>query len=296
MQNWVEPVKNITPENKPTNKNNSTSSYFRLTLKDLLNILTAISVPIAIGIYTAVTTNQQIKTAQLQADEQQRIAHESLQQSLYNGFIDSIYKLYKDSELNESHYPWAFPNARYRAVHRQLDKVRKAHVLQFLKEKELIGRNQCQTGCEQKQEKDIIRLSGLSFDHLQLSSETGKLNQLNFKCIDLDGVSLVGAVIMNVDFSGTSFEGSNLNGAQFTGSTLRCAKFNGTQVDGADFSKSNLEHAEFANVDLSTAKLPREQIQQLKLTNVKMSNGEVFTQSGTATTKSEGNHFFSKNF
>ena len=296
MLNRVEPVNSTIPESKPTSKTSSTNSYFRLTFKDLLNILIAVTVPIAIGIYTAVTTNQQMKTAKLEADERQRIAHESFQQSIYNGFIDNIYQLHKDGELNDSYSPWAFANARYRAVHRQLDTVRKAHVLQFLKEKELIGRDECITGCEEKQLKDIIRLNALSFDYLQLFSETGTLNQLNFKCIELDRVSLVNAIITNVDLSGVSFKGSNLNGAQFIGSTLNCAKFNGTQMDGTDLRKSNFTQAEFINVDLSTAKLTREQIEQSTFINVTMPNGTVLTQSVTASTKGEANKFFAKIF
>ena len=214
MLSQVEPVNNTIPESKPTSKKSSTKSYFRLTFKDLLNILIAVTVPIAIGIYTGVTTNQQMKTAKLEADERQRIAHESFQQSIYNDFIDNIYQLHKDGELNDSHSPWAFANARYRAVHRQLDKVQKAHILQFLKEKELIGRDESITGCEKEQPKDIIRLNALNFDYLQLFSETGTLNQLNLKCVELDRVSLVGAILTNVDLSGVSFEGSNLNGAR----------------------------------------------------------------------------------
>ena len=114
-------------------KSPSKRSYFHLTFKDILNILIATSVPIAIGIYTAVTTGQQINAAQLAADKQQFIADESQQQHLYNSFIDDIYVLHRDGELNDTLSPWAFANARYRAIHRQLDMLRKSHILQFLK-------------------------------------------------------------------------------------------------------------------------------------------------------------------
>ena len=230
----------------------SKRNYFKLTFKELLTILTATFVPIAIGIYTTVLTNQQTQAARLAAHKQQSIADESQQQHLYNDFIDDIYQLHKDGELNDTHSPSAFANARFRALHRQIDQVRKALVLQFLKEKELIGRNQCQTGCEPKQLEDIIRLNKLNFDDLQLFSETGKVNQLNLKCVELDRVSLINAKMMNTDLSGSTFNGSNLNGAKFIDSSLVCAKFNGAQLDGVDFGDSNLEGTEFVNVDLST--------------------------------------------
>lgn len=277
MPNRVEPA-------MTKKKRSSTKNYFRLSFRDILNILVAIAVPISIGIYTVVTTNQDMNTAKLEAEEQRRIAQESLQQKLYSDFIDSIYQLYKDGELNETYSPWAFANARYRAMHRQLDTVRKAHVLQFLKEKELIGRGDCITGCEQKQLKDIIRLNGLNFDGVQLSSETGKLSQMDLRCVELDRVSFVGAILTDVDLSGTSFERSNFNGAKFIGSTLDCTKFNGTQMDGIDFSKSSLNNVEFINVDLSKTKLTEEQIQQSTFINSTMPNGNVFTKSSTTST------------
>ncbi|CAF4698321.1 unnamed protein product, partial [Didymodactylos carnosus] len=99
-------------------------------------------------------------------------ATELQQQQIYNDFIDNIYTLHRDDELNETSEPWAFANARYRAAHRQWDAVRKAHALQFLKEKGLIGRDQCTTGWEVKQLVDIIRLNELDLDNVQLISQT----------------------------------------------------------------------------------------------------------------------------
>ena len=281
MANRVEPMNNTGVRTIIADKNPAKRSYFYLTFKDVLNILIATSVPIAIGIYTAVTTGQQIKAAQLAADKQQLIADESRQQHLYNSFIDDIYELHKDGELNDTLSPWAFANARYRSIHRQLDMLRKAHVLQFLKEKELIGRDQCPTGCEKKQLPDIIRLGELNFNGLQLVSETGKLNRLNFKCVTLDRVSLVGAMITNVDMSGAVFEESNLSGAKFTGSSLKCAEFIGGQLDGTDFGDSKMENATFVNVDLSTAKFTTQQLQQWTFVNTTLPNGTIATTSDT---------------
>ena len=285
MQNGMKQVSNTAIRTNPVGRKTSTGSYFRLTFKDLLSVLTAITVPIAIGIYTGVTNNQQATVAKLTADRQQHIADESQQQQLYNDFIDDMYQLDKDGELNESRNPWAFANARYRAVHRQLDGIRKAYVLQFLKEKELIGRNQCQTGCEQKALEDIIRLSRLNFDHLQLFSETGKLDQMNLKCAAFDRVSLIGAMITNVDLSGTTFQGSNLSGTKFTGSSLACAMFNGTQMDGIDFGDANLAGATFINVDLSKVKMTPEQRQQSTFINQTTPTGTVFAESTTRFTQ-----------
>jgi uncharacterized protein YjbI with pentapeptide repeats len=295
MLNRVEPINDITVRSMGVGKRLLKTNYFKLTFKDLLTILTAVTVPIAIGIYTVVTTDQQTKAAKLVANEQQRFADErrqfdfkqaaeSQQQHLYNNFIDDIYQLHRDGELNDSQNPWAFANARFRALHRQLDGLRKAYVLQFLKEKQLIGRNPCQTGCEQRQLDDIIRLNELNFDGLKLLSENGKLNRLNFKCVEFDHVSLVNATITNVDLSGAIFHSSQLNGVNFTGSSLACATFNGTLLNGTNFGDSNLEGATFINVDRSTVILTAEQLRQSTFLNTIMSNGTILNKTSTTST------------
>ena len=102
MVNRVEPVNNIPGRAITAERKSSKRNYFKLTFKDLLTILTATFVPIAIGIYTTVLTDQQSKAAKVTVDKQQSIADESQQQHLYNNFIDDIYQLYKDGELNDT--------------------------------------------------------------------------------------------------------------------------------------------------------------------------------------------------
>ena len=140
----------ILPHNQPTplelKSASARSKYCHLTLKDLLSILVGITIPVAIGVYGAFTSDQAQKAAKIAADEQQRIAaarrafdieraNNIYQQQLYKDFLDAIYEFHKDGELNDSANPWAFANARYRAVHREFDVGRKVQALLFLKEK-----------------------------------------------------------------------------------------------------------------------------------------------------------------
>jgi hypothetical protein len=144
------------------------------------------------------------KSAKLAADEQQRTASERrafdleraselYQQQIYKDFLDAMYTLDKDGKLNDSAEPWAFANARYRAAHREFDTIRKVQALLFLKEKELIGRQKCArtTGCEEKNMTDVINLTGLSFDGLNLTSETGNLSRVDLSCVEFDRINLV---------------------------------------------------------------------------------------------------------
>ncbi|CAF4207303.1 unnamed protein product, partial [Rotaria sordida] len=71
---------------------------------------------------------------------------------------------------------WAFANARFRAAHRQWDAIRKADILQFLKENQLIGRKPSIKNRAVKKVDNIIHLNDLNFDNISLTSPTGSLN------------------------------------------------------------------------------------------------------------------------
>ncbi|CAF1381521.1 unnamed protein product [Adineta steineri] len=121
-------------------------AFWHFTFKDILTILCSAAIPIALAIYTTIGSQQQKreaeKTRQFDLAQAEKIREFDLQQSrelrqqtLYDGFLNNIYKLDKDGYLNDTKNPWAFANAYYRAAHRQWDTIRKADVLQFLKEK-----------------------------------------------------------------------------------------------------------------------------------------------------------------
>ncbi|CAF4218213.1 unnamed protein product [Rotaria sordida] len=87
-------------------------------------------------------------------------ATELYQQQLYNNFLDMMYTLHRDSELNDSAKPWKFANACYRAI--------------------LISRQNCATGCKPKLVKDIISLNGLQ--QLNQKGLRMEVNINDFQC------------------------------------------------------------------------------------------------------------------
>ena len=257
----------ILPHNQPIpldlKKRPGDSKYCYLTLKDLLSILVGITIPVSIGLYGVITSSQAQKSARLAAEEQQRVADERqtfdiqqatklYQQQLYKDFLNAMYVFHKDGELNDSASPWAFANARYRVVHREFDSIRKVQALVFLKEKQLIGRRTCITGCEARDVEDVIRLNGMSFDNLNLVSETDGLNALNLSCIQFDGISMINASFSQANLNGVTFSNSRLNGSKFDDVSFNCAKFDNTELGGVDFGRSNLSGAVFVNNGSST--------------------------------------------
>ena len=292
----IPPHNQVTPLN--IQSNSVKSRYCYVTLKDLLSILVGITIPVAIGIYGTITNAQVEESARITAIEQQRIATERRefeiqratdlhQQQLYKNFLDSMYLLHKDGELNDSANPWAFANALYRTVHREFDNFRKQQALIFLKEKQMIGRRRCVTGCEEKDVEDIIRLNGISFDNLNLNSETHGLNKLNLSCIQFDGISMINATFSQVNVDGATFSNSRLNGAKFHDVTFNCTRFENTDMNGVDFSGSDLSGVVFIKTNLSTANLTKAQIEQARFDNVTMSNR---TTIPTKTTPTKGTY------
>jgi hypothetical protein len=261
-------------------------TFWQLTFKDILTILCAAAVPIAIGIYTGTMYRQEQRQVEQARQFSVKQAIELRQDTIYDKFLDNMYDLDKDGYLNESENPWAFANAYYRAAHRQLDPVRKGDVLQFLKEKHLIGRNNCSEGCNPKNLSDIIRLDGLNFNDVYLESQTGTWNGLNLDCIVFGQVSMTNATFSFANLNGVSFYQGRLNNANFNGSSLFCAHFDGTDLQGVDFRNATLTNASFSNVDVSTTKFTEDQKNQAHFSNVTGLN-RAMSQTIQITTGSE---------
>ncbi|CAF0975971.1 unnamed protein product [Adineta steineri] len=247
--------------------------FWHVTLKDLLTILCSAAIPIALAIYTSIGSQQQKKEAEKTRQFDLEQAEKLRQRALYDEFLNNIYKLDKDGYLNDEKNPWAFSNAYYRAADRQWDTIRKGDVLQFFKEKQLIGRNNCTNGCKTTNVDDIIRLNELNFDNVHLASQTGVLNKLNLQCVSFDQVSMSNGKFSSVNLNGVSFDGGQLDKVQFDGSSLVCASFNGVNLSGADFTNLDLTGANFSNSDLSGAKITEDQRKQASFHNVTMPTG-----------------------
>ena len=263
-------------------RQNRKRSFWDFSCNDILGILCAAAVPIALGVYTAITYQQEYETVRKTQELKMKQAIEARQATIFDLFLDNIFKLEKNGYLTENRGPtWAFANAYYRAAHRQLDHERKADVIQFLKEKELIGRRNVTTPCGSKIQLDIIRLNELDFDKVYFRSDTGTLNQLNLTWVSFDDVSMSSAMFPNSNLNGVSFDRGRLNNVSFGSSSLVCASFNGTDLRGVDFGNADLTNAIFWNVDLSTAILTDEQILQAYFWNVIMPNGTIIKQTTT---------------
>ena len=244
-----------------------------VTLRDILAFICAAAVPIAITFYSSIMKkDEQIRLEELRALERNQ-TYFARQHQLYDRFINTTYRLDKDEYLDDLKNPWPFANAYYRAAHRQWDTIRKADVLQFLKERQLIGRSNCSDDCGKKPINDIIRLLDLNFDYIRLMSQTGRDQSLKMDCVAFEYISLNGALFSSVNLNGAYFDGGRMRDAKFEGSSLTCVTFDGTDLRGVDFGNSNLKDVNFLNMDLRGVRLTPEQLNRARFYNSTLPNG-----------------------
>ena len=241
------------------------SRFLDFTLKDVLALLFTAIMPAVIAVHTILVT-----------DQQNQLKSELRQQRIYDKFLNDILQLHIDQELNASVAPYAFANARFRSVARQMDNLRKQYSLIFMKEKKLIGKHCFCNGNGHRatqERQEIINLTQLNFDGIVLKSSARDVYQLDMNCVVFDQVSLAQVVFDAVDFDCSAFENSELSNLQFSNTSLINSKFNRTILNGTDFQKSDLTGAEFHNVDLSNTKISEQQINSSFFYNSTLPNG-----------------------
>jgi len=266
-------------------ENKRKQGFFELKCIDILSILCAAAVPIALGIYTAITYEQGQQQQQKTEERQFNQNIQLRQDNLYNNFLKNVFKLDIDGYLDDGKSPWAFANAYYRAAHRHLEPVRKGDIFQFLKENRLIGRDDCTDGCRKEVKEDIIRLDELSFKNMHFSSQTGTLTKLNLDCIAFNRVLMDNTTFLYANLNGASFNSTRLKNVNFHKSSLECADFYETDLDGVDFTDTSLKGVKFINVDMSKVKLTDEQWKQVTIINKSISNTITSTTKTSGTTK-----------
>ncbi len=92
-------------------------SFFELNCNDILTILWAAAVLIALGIYITITFQQQQQQQKMQELSINQTV-ELRQNKIYENFLKNVYNFNKHGYLEEGKKPWAFANAYYRAAHR----------------------------------------------------------------------------------------------------------------------------------------------------------------------------------
>jgi uncharacterized protein YjbI with pentapeptide repeats len=171
------------------------------------------------------------EAAEKRAETEREIATDNQREAALQAYLDKMSELLLEKKLRDSTQKDEIQRvARIQTltVLRGLDSIRKAIVIQFLYESDLIYTNKC-----------IIGLSGANLSE-------AKLRRANLSGVRLNGADLGGADLSRASLLESSLQFANLtetdlSGADLTAANLSLAHFSGTKLSGADLRNAILK-------------------------------------------------------
>jgi uncharacterized protein YjbI with pentapeptide repeats len=232
----------------------------RKTLWDWLQLGATLTIPIASAIFGAWFTTQQ-------DDRQRAVEEHRARDTALQAYLDQMSTLLLKEDLSDDNVRILL-RARTLTVLGSLDPNRKAQVMHFLEEAELV---------QQVDERDrAISLAGADLSGADLSDSNlsgadlfnanlrdSDLSDANLSEADLRGVDLKGAELGYANLSGANLSGANLSGAGLYKTDLSGATLILTTLVNANLSNSNLSGANLFNADLRNAEgVTQKQLEQ----------------------------------
>ncbi len=286
-----------------TGQNSSTKTFW-----DWLQLLGVLAVPAVIGIGALVFTTKQVQVREAENADNQR--EEALQ-----AYIDEMLKLLLVNDLrraSDDDEVRKIARVRTLTVLRRLDPGRKASVLQFLQEADLVNKDKCLVELEGV-DLSGARLNGIKLDGVSLREANlsgANLNGASLGGTDLSGARLSGAYLNDADLSKAdlseadlseanlgwgilsgpagsrillgpsnlseaNLHGARLNGANLRGTNLRGADLSGVQPGGVNLSGANLSDVDLSDVDLSAVNLSNANLSNAKLSRANLPGADL---------------------
>src|SRR6266702_1228396 len=235
---------------------------FNKTLWDWMQLLI---IPIALAL-VAIWFNRN------ERKNEQKIASDNRQEAALQAYLDRLSELLMKEGLRTSKPEDEVriaARARTLTILRQLDELRKADVIKFLYESDLISVDA---------DKCVIDLAGANlreaFFFLAKLSRVNligvELDFAEFSVIDLSEANLTEANLVGVEF----FE-TDLNKATLCNANLCYAKLDEAELSEANFSKALLNRADLSGADLSEAKLNEADLSEAKLIRANLGRADL---------------------
>jgi len=224
------------------------------TLLDWLQLLGVIAIPIVVGFGTAFFTRQQAKTSEANAETQQ-------QEELLRTYFDKLSDLLLNKELSTNPNVQSIVRARTSAALHILNTARKAIVLRFLHDSDLLQ--------YVKSFLYSLDLSNTDLNNIDLSGANltaANLSGANLWRVNLSGANLSGANLSGANLTAANLTAADLSGADLSGAYLYTAKLNGADLRGADLRGADLSYADLSYADLRGADLSRADLSGASIT------------------------------
>jgi len=231
-------------------------------LWDWLQLLGVLAIPVVVGFGTLFFTRQQAKTSEANAENQR-------QEELLRTYFDKISELLLNKELSTNPNIQSIVRARTLAALRILSTKRKAIVLRFLHDSDLLKYVKSFLFSLDLSHADLhtIDLSGANL--LSTDLRDGNLWEANFNGAHLQFADLSGAYLPRANFRDAelglaNLSGANLSGANLIGADLWSADLRGANLSGATITPEQLEEAinvtpeQFAQIKTRKLEAPQE--------------------------------------
>ena len=223
--------------------NSSTKTFW-----DWLQLLGVLAVPAVIGIGAWAYTSKQVQAREAVNLDNQR--EEALRE-----YINKMLELLLVNDLrhsSEGDEVRQIARVRTVTVLRKLDPARKASVLQFLQETELVNKDQ-----------QLVELVGVDLSRARLSGA------------NLNGVVLCRANLSGANLNGATLRGANLSGARLSGTYLNDADLSGADLSEADLNEANLGWAVLSGAARSRIFLGPSNLSDASLRGANMSGANL---------------------
>jgi uncharacterized protein YjbI with pentapeptide repeats len=240
--------------------------------KTLWDLLDLIIIPLVLGIVAYFFNKQQkeveLENAKKERKNDQQIAQDRIQEDTLQNYLDRITKLIQEglSETEENRPLQIIARAHTLTAVRQLNEERKGILLRFLRETDLINKN------ESKIITFGIDFSNVNMDHVKIGHHQYRenLKAVNLSAANLSGSSFVGANLEESELHSAILIDANLSEANLNKASLWMAHLNNANLRDADLSEARLNSTNLTKAILTNAKLVKAVLSGANLTEANL--------------------------
>ncbi|CAF1521983.1 unnamed protein product [Rotaria magnacalcarata] len=255
-----------------------------LKLKGGLKFISALFLPLALGVFTVVITLQQQSAAKQQRDEDRTAAEQQraedrnasrlqrfedrnasqeqrqlerdlddqrYKNGMFDTYIKEMGKLLQENNgsLTFNRVTATLARVKTLNIFRQLDGQRNIRVIRFLYEAEQL------TETQENRSLDLSTAKLLDIDFHNTAVDEKSWDQLSLSGTLLSNVTFVGINMKHVDFSQVQFNMTSFSLAKFCDANFSLSKFNIANFTSANLANTTFVQAHFKNIDFSTTQL-----------------------------------------
>ncbi len=227
--------------------------------KTLWDWLQLVGIPVVLAVGTLIFTTRQTQISEAnrkqQHDTEMQIAEKQQQEELLRIYFDKISDLLLNKELDSNPTIQSIVRARTLAALHMLNTERKAIVLRFLYDADLLLHVKSFLYGLDLSNTDLNRLDLRGADLRGANLERAILDQADLRGANLSWANLSGVWLNRADLGGANLERGNLSGANLGGARLGRANLSGANLGGAYLGGAYLGDADLYLADLRAANL-----------------------------------------